>query len=49
MDCDNAVEHGRKATSNMSGKKFTDITLRRNDKVETIGVKDKIVRDSMWK
>jgi len=37
----------------MSGKKFTDITLRRNDKVETIVVKDNkvvsMVRDSMWK
>ncbi|XP_014681447.1 PREDICTED: uncharacterized protein LOC106821245 [Priapulus caudatus] len=44
VDCDNAVEIGEKAASEMSGKRFTDITLRRNDKVKTIGAKEKMVR-----
>ena len=43
VNCDNAVEIGEKAASEMSGKKFTNITLRRNDKVKTIGTKDKTV------
>lgn len=44
VNCDSAVELGRKAASGMSGKKFTDLTLRRGDKVKTIGSKQKTVR-----
>ena len=42
-NCDNAVPIGQKAASEMTGKKFTNVRLRRNDKVKTIGSKDKMV------
>ena len=44
VNCDDAVEIGRAAASEMAGKKFTDITLRRNDKVKTIGAQSKTVK-----
>ena len=37
VNCDDAVEIGQRAASEMSGKKFRDIKLRRKDKVVTIG------------
>ena len=43
-NCDRAVEIGKKSASEITGKKFTNIALRRNDKVTTIGAKDKTVR-----
>ncbi|KAG1664344.1 hypothetical protein GQR58_019848 [Nymphon striatum] len=33
VNCDNAVELGLKAASEMAGKKFTEIKLCRNDKI----------------
>ena len=41
-NCDNAIAIGQKAASEMSGKKFTNVTLRRNDKVKTIGYKARL-------
>ena len=41
VNCNNAVEIGRAAASQMDGEKFTDIKLHRNDKVTTIGEKCK--------
>ena len=43
VNCDRAVEIGSKAASDMTGKKFTDVSLRRNDKVTTMGSKDKML------
>ena len=43
VNCDRAVEIGSKAASEMTGKKFTDVSLRRNDKVTTMGSKDKML------
>lgn len=39
VNCDEAVKIGCALASQMNGKKFTDITLHRNDKVKTIGAK----------
>lgn len=36
VNCDNVVEIGQKSASEMSGKKFTNITLRGSDKVKAI-------------
>lgn len=44
VNCDNATDIGQKAASEMSGKKLTDITLCRNDKVKTTGAKEKMVK-----
>ena len=44
VNCDDAVEIGQRAASEMSGKKFRDIKLRRKDKVVTIGAKHKTVQ-----
>ncbi|KAG1714442.1 hypothetical protein GQR58_001388 [Nymphon striatum] len=44
VNCDNAVELGLKAASEMAGKKFTEIKLCRNDKVETIGAQNKTIK-----
>lgn len=44
VNCDNAVEIGRAAASQMDGQKFTDIKLHRNDKVTTIGEKCKTIK-----
>ena len=44
VNCDNAVKLGLKAASEMSGKKFTNITLHRSDKVNPIGAKDRTVK-----
>ena len=44
VNCDDAVEIGQRAASEMSGKKFRDIKLRRKDKVVTIGAKHKTMQ-----
>ncbi|KAG1677542.1 hypothetical protein GQR58_013879 [Nymphon striatum] len=44
VNCDNAVELGLNAASEMAGKKFTTIKLRRNDKVKTIGAQNKTLK-----
>ena len=44
VNCDQAVEIGNKAASDMTGKKFTNAALRRNDKVTTMGAKGKTAR-----
>ncbi|KAK3894781.1 hypothetical protein Pcinc_001503 [Petrolisthes cinctipes] len=36
-NCDNAVQIGHAAASKITGKKFTEITLHRSDKVKTMG------------
>ena len=43
VNCDRAVDIGSKAASDMTGKKFTNVSLRRNDKVTTKGSKDKML------
>ncbi|KAK3895921.1 hypothetical protein Pcinc_000394 [Petrolisthes cinctipes] len=37
VNCDNAVQIGQAASSKITGKKFTEITLHRSDKVKTMG------------
>ena len=44
VNSDRALEVGRKAASEITGRKFTNIALRRSDKVTTLGAKDKTVR-----
>ncbi|KAG1653410.1 Alkaline phosphatase [Nymphon striatum] len=44
VNCDNAVELGLKAASEMARKKFTEIKLRRNDMIETIGAQNKTIK-----
>jgi len=44
VNCDNAVEIGQKAASELAGKKFLDLKLRRNDKVKTIDAKNTTVK-----
>ena len=41
VNCENAVEIGREAASQIDGQTFTYIKLHRNDKVTTIGEKFK--------
>ena len=43
VNCDDPVSIGQAAASQMTGKKFTDVTLHRNDKVKVIGAKVKTV------
>ena len=44
VNCDDAVEIGCAATSQMDCRTFTDIKLHRNDKVTTIGEKCKTIK-----
>jgi len=44
VNCDDAVDIGLAAASGMDDKKFTDVTLRRKDKVSTIGGKNNTVK-----
>ena len=37
------MEIGSKAASDRTGKKFSDVSLRRNDNVTTVGSKDKML------
>ena len=39
VNCENAIEICQQATSEMTGKKFSEIKLRRNDKVKTMDAK----------
>ena len=42
VNCDNAVQIGQAATSKLTEKQFTKITLHRSDKVKTMGYKNSI-------
>ena len=44
VNCEDAVEKGHAAASQMTGKKFTDITLHLNCKVKTIGAMSKTIK-----
>ena len=44
MNCDNVVEIGQKAVSELAGKKFLDFKLRCNDKMKTIDAKNTTVK-----